>query len=210
MKFFNNFLLKLFIRVNNLSYQQINRLSTKLNGGVHPKHEIMKYFNFFNNYIEEGSRILDVGCGIGFVSYKLAKKAKFVYGIDNNKQAIEYAVRYHSRDNIQYILGDILSHNFKEKFDYVILSNVLEHIKDRYQFLTVLKNLTKNFLIRVPMINRSWLPIYMKNLGFDYRLDSQHYIEYTLETFKEEIDKVGLIIKSYTIQFGEIWAIVKN
>ena len=56
------------------------------------------------------------------------------------------------------------------------------------------------------MINRSWLPLYIKELGYDYRLDSDHYIEYTLDSFKKEIETSGLNIESYSIQFGEIWA----
>jgi len=46
----------------------------------------------------------------------------------------------------------------------------------------------------------------MKELGLDYRLDKTHYIEYTYDTFLEEIESAGLKILSYSIQFGEIWA----
>jgi len=55
------------------------------------------------------------------------------------------------------------------------------------------------------MINRSWLTLYKKELGSEYRLDLSHFIEYTNETFQKEINIAGLKLISYTIQFGEIW-----
>ncbi len=70
---------------------------------------------------------------------------------------------------------------------------------DLFQFAIV-------FLIRVPMVNRDWLVLYKKERGIECRLDYGHFIEYTLESFENEISVVGLDIKEYSIQFGEIWA----
>ena len=58
------------------------------------------------------------------------------------------------------------------------------------------------------MLNRDWITLYKKELGIEYRLDPSHYIEYTLESFEKELQKVGLSLKNYSIQFGEIWAVV--
>ena len=58
------------------------------------------------------------------------------------------------------------------------------------------------------MINRDWITLYKKELGVEYRLDKTHYIEYTLESFKKELEKAELKIQNYSIQFGEIWTIV--
>jgi len=64
-------------------------------------------------------------------------------------------------------------------------------------------------LIRVPMFNRDWITLYKKELGIEWCLDSTHFTEYSLESFQEELKKVGLNLKKYKIQFGEIWAIIK-
>jgi hypothetical protein len=40
-------------------------------------------------------------------------------------------------------------------------------------------------------------------------MDKTHYIEYTIESFTEEIESAGLKIISNSIQFGEIWAKIK-
>ena len=58
-------------------------------------------------------------------------------------------------------------------------------------------------------INRDWITLYKKELGVEWRLDKTHYIEYTLESFKEELKKAGLNLEKYSIQFGEIWAVVR-
>jgi hypothetical protein len=58
------------------------------------------------------------------------------------------------------------------------------------------------------MLDRGWLPVYMKELGLDYRLDKDHKTEHTVETLKQEVIRAGLHVESYSINFGEIWAVV--
>ena len=166
--------------------------------------------DFFFNNIEENTNILDVGCGIGFLTKLLSKKAKKIIGIDINKESIKFALKKHNNQNIKYIVGDATTYNFNEYFDCIILSNVLEHIKDRKEFLKKIKNLSNVFLIRVPMIDRSWLTLYVKSLGLEYRLDQSHYIEYSFKSFKKEIEDSGLKIISYEIRFGEIWSRIES
>ena len=206
MRIFDKVKLKILIKLHNNLYKRINFLSRKLNNDIHPKHRIMGYHQFFLDNIDENSRILDIGCSIGNVTYHIAEKAQLVVGIDRDEQAIHRANKIYKRDNIRYIIGDATKFEFNESFDYIILSNVLEHIKDRINFLNKIKKLAKHFLIRVPMIDRSWLVLYKKELGYEYRLDPTHYIEYTLESFQEELESAGFKIGSYSIQFGEIWA----
>ncbi|MCD6317896.1 methyltransferase [Candidatus Aerophobetes bacterium] len=43
---------------------------------MHPKHRLMNYHKFFIDNINEKDKILDVGCGNGFLTYELAAKAK--------------------------------------------------------------------------------------------------------------------------------------
>jgi len=35
-------------------------------------------------------------------------------------------------------------------------------------------------------------------------------VEYTVDSFREELDKSGLKLKEASIQFGEIWAVVER
>ena len=52
----------------------INERALKFGSGIHPKHSLIKYHDFFSSRIKDGSKVLDVGCGIGIVSLNVAKK----------------------------------------------------------------------------------------------------------------------------------------
>ncbi len=57
------------------------------------------------------------------------------------------------------------------------------------------------------MITRDWLSVYKKNQGFNYKLDDTHFIEYSEENFRSELEKAGLRIESTCVKFGELYAI---
>ncbi|GAI45387.1 unnamed protein product, partial [marine sediment metagenome] len=65
----------------------------------------------------------------------------------------------------------------------------------------------KRFLFRTPIIDREWIVLYKKELGLEYRLDPTHYVEYTLEQFKEELGRANIATKKVDIRFGEIYAV---
>ena len=203
-------LIRLFVKINNYSYEKISKYSVMLEGGLHPKHRLIKYYDFFLQNIDEDDSVLDIGCGNGFVAYKLAGKAKSVTGIDIDRDNIEIALKNYKQNNVKFIIGDATKYNFNEKFQVVILSNVLEHIKDRSLFLQKISNNVDKILVRVPTIERGWLDLYKKELGLEYRLDRTHYIEYTRENFVDEIKSSGLKVVRMEVNFGEIWAIVSK
>ena len=203
------FALKLTLRVHSYTYALTSYFGQEIEkDGLHPKHRLMNYHKFFVDNVGENDLVLDIGCGNGALTYDVARKAKRVVGIDSNERSIEIARSRFAGENIEFISGDALTSLPDKKFDVVILSNVLEHIERRIEFLASLQKWAANFLIRVPMLNRSWIDLYKKELGLEYRLDRGHFVEYTLETFTEEMTKAGLRILNYSIQFGEIWAVV--
>ena len=203
------FVLKLTLRIHSFTYSFAGYFSQKMEkDGLHPKHRLMNYHKFFVDNVGENDVVLDIGCGNGALTYDVARKAGRVVGIDLNERNIEIARSRFSRENLEFIYGDALASLPDEKFNAIILSNVLEHIEKRVEFLISLQRRAPKFLIRVPMLNRSWIDLYKKELGLEYRLSPTHFIEYTLETFTEEMSKAGLSILNYSIQFGEIWAVV--
>lgn len=193
---------------HNFSYRLASRLASESEEGLHPKHRLMNYHKFFVDNIEPRDIVLDVGCGNGALSYDISKKVRRVVAVDISEANIKTAKKKYLAPNIEYIVGDITEYNFSETFDAVILSNVLEHIENRVEFLGGIKKLTPKILIRVPMINRDWITLYKKELGVEWRLDPTHYTEYTIESFIKEIEAAGLSIENYQVNFGEIWAII--
>jgi len=202
-------LVKLTLKLHSFSYKLASKLAIQAEGGLHPKHRLMNYHRFFLDHIRESDRVLDIGCGNGALAYDLARKAAHVTGIDLNEKNRRVWEDRFSRDNLEYRVADATTFSPQERFDVVVLSNVLEHIEDRHTFLQSIKHLAPLFLIRVPMLDRDWITLYKKELGLEYRLDTTHFTEYTLDQFHNELEQAGLSIQSFSIQFGEIWAIIK-
>lgn len=218
--FFNRVIAKLAIgavlRAHNLCYLLAGQFALILNGGVHPKHSILKYKEWFLNNIEAGWTVLDIGSNTGMLPYMLAQKAKYVYGIEINEKYVSIARTRYTRNNIEYVCVDATTYNYAscKPVDCITMSNVLEHIEERVDFLEYLINRVnwandeqKRFLFRVPQIDRGWLVAYKKQMGVDYRLDYTHCIEYTLESFTKEMDEAGIRIINADIRFGEIYAV---
>jgi len=204
-------IIKLLLGIHSFSYRVVGYLSQRVeDDGLHPKHRLMNYHKFFVDNVDENDVVLDIGCGNGALSYDVAKKAKKVVGIDLNEKNISAAKERYSKENIEYICGNALKDLPGEEFDVIIMSNVLEHIENRVEFLGMLREKAAKFLIRVPMINRDWITLYKKEMKLDYRLDKGHFVEYTLESFEGELREAGLKIMDYSVQFGEVWAIVET
>lgn len=76
-------------------------------------------------------KILDLGCGGGGLIFALSEGGSICTGIDHNLGLIKIAANNASRNchQIKIIEGDILKlEGFEDKFDLIILSEVLEHL----------------------------------------------------------------------------------
>lgn len=209
MKTIYKFLLIQSLKFSNLLYKVISYLAIKNEGGLHPKHRLIGYHKFFVDNVSLNDSVLDIGCGNGSLAYDVASKAKYVTGIDISEKNINKAQSKNSRPNMKYVIGDATKDLGEEKFDTIILSNVLEHIEDRIRFMKSIQGLASKYLIRVPMFDRDWIPLYKKELGVEWRLDLTHYTEFTKLSFEKEITLAGYQIESLSVQFGEIWAVIK-
>jgi ubiquinone/menaquinone biosynthesis C-methylase UbiE len=190
-------------------YPLQGQLSVNYGGGVHTKHRHTRYHDFFVRRIKRGERILDIGCGIGALAYDVAEKAGAqVVGIDLSADNIETALCKHPHSNVTYKVGDALKTPLEGAFDVVILSNVLEHLNARPEFLRRMTDSVRpgRVLLRVPVFERDWRVPLKQELGIDYRLDPTHCTEYTLESFASEMMDAGLKVTHQEVRWGEIWA----
>ena len=193
--------MKLLLYFHNFLYRVISHFAIK--GGLHPKHRLTNYHKFFTDNVTEKDTVLDIGCGNGALTKSIADKVAYVIAVD-----VEDKMNY-KQSNIWFIWADARSLSHQFAYDAVILSNVLEHINNRVQFLKDIKPAGKKFLIRVPMLDRDWLTLYKKELGVEYRLDKTHFTEYTQQSFEQEVKEAGYKIVKLEIRFGEIYAILK-
>jgi 2-polyprenyl-3-methyl-5-hydroxy-6-metoxy-1,4-benzoquinol methylase len=200
--------LKILFTLDARMYSEQGLLATAYDGGIHTKHRHMKYHDFFTGRISKDDRVMDIGCGIGAVAYDVSKVAAHVLGIDLNEENIKTAQKRYQNSNLTFRMGNALDALPDETFSVVILSNVLEHLPDRPQFLRRVQEtlLPKRILIRVPVFERDWRVPLKKELGVEWRLDPTHETEYTLETFAEEMREANLQIDHLEVRWGEIWS----
>jgi len=201
--------LRFLFRLDAALYALQGPLAVAYNGGVHTKHRHTAYHDFFVDRIKKGERVLDLGCGIGAVAYDLAQRAgAIVDGVDLNKASIAEAKRRFVHPNLHFTVQDALKLDVKQTYDVVLLSNVLEHLNSRPEFLKRVQQLTsaKRLFVRVPLFERDWRVPLKKELGVEWRLDLDHKTEYTLDSFAEDVENAELKIKHLEVRWGEIWS----
>lgn len=194
-------------------YSSQEQLTIAYGGGIHVKHHHTHYHDFFIKNIHPGQKVLDIGCGNGFMSYDMVNQVSEVrvMGIELNEANIKFARAHYQHHNLIFIHGDALKELPNERFDVVTLSNVLEHIEPRVEFLKkIMQQIRpKRFIIRVPLFERDWRVPLKKELGIDYRLDPTHFVEYTQEGYFEELRQAGLKVTYVEFRWGEIWSVVE-
>lgn len=201
--------LKFLFKLDTMLYHLQGQTAIAYDSGIHPKHRLMNYHDFFIERITGDDRVLDIGCGIGAVAYDVAKDTgASVLGIDINTGNIKTAKERYRHPGLEFRMGDALEALPNETYSLVILSNVLEHLPGRPAFLRRVQDTIKpdRFLIRVPLFERDWRVPLKKEVGVEWRLDDTHEIEYTLESFASEMQEAGLIVKHLEVRWGEIWA----
>jgi len=193
--------------------QMINYVAMRHEGGVHPKHRIMRYHDFFVGKINDGENVLDVGCGYGEVAHSIAEARDVaIWGIDIDPEKIRLASSRKSHPRITYLVVDATGELFLGKMDVIVISNCLEHIERRVEFLRNLQaNICpKRWLVRVPCFDRDWKPSLRLELGMFPYGDSTHFTEYTEKSFRQEMKDAGFVVLEIGVQWGEIWAEVAD
>ena len=98
--------------------------------------------------IKRNSRVLDLGCGVGHISYILAKQGYDVIASEIFDETPLYIKKYNSfyEKKIPYVPANILEDNHsltKETFDAIVLCGVLEHVPDMQLFLQKIFDILK-------------------------------------------------------------------
>lgn len=202
--------LRFLFRLDNRLYEYQSRLAKAYGQGEHPKHRLTRYHDFFVAHAKRDERILDVGCGQGHLAFALASRAgALVTGIDLSLENIERAKLLFSHPNLTFLAGDALNALPSGPFDTVVLSNVLEHLPQRPEFLRRLMATTgaRRVLLRVPMFERDWRVPLKQELGMEWRADPTHETEHTHLAFVEDLAAASLAIIQEEIRWGEIWAV---
>jgi len=109
--------------------------------------------------LDSSSKILDVGCGIGRISNRLAKRGHEVTGIDISKKHLEIAERISKemKVDVEYIKEDMRNYYREDHFDAAIsVYTSFGYFEDKLDDKKVLDNIYRSlksdslFLIELP------------------------------------------------------------
>ena len=126
--------------VHGYSKTESDRLVDQANTLADLLHKDMQY--------PEGSKVLEVGCGVGAQTLMLAKNnpESQITSIDISRKSINQAktlLKNKKIYNVQFQVADLFNLPFKEEsFDHIFVCFVLEHLKDP---ITALESLKKNY-----------------------------------------------------------------
>jgi 2-polyprenyl-3-methyl-5-hydroxy-6-metoxy-1,4-benzoquinol methylase len=204
--------LRRLFRLDDHLRQRIDGLAIELDRGVHAKHRLMAYHEFFVERVRPGESVLDIGCGKGELAYDLAVRAQAqVTGVDFSPTVLAFARERFGAPGLDFVEADALTWRPPRPFDVVVLSNVLEHVADRVGLLGRLCELAapQRVLIRVPSIERDWIVPLRRELGLSYFSDPTHETEYTVEQLQEEVAGAGLELQELVQRWGELWAVAR-
>lgn len=154
--------------------------------------------SFLKKYNKLGFEILDIGCGVGTIDLYLAKKDHKVIGIDISKRGIEIAKKNAQKLSL-YVNLKFLVKNFPQslpsgKFDLIICSEVLEHLKDDRSAVNAISKLLKRDGIVIASSPSKNAPLYKWGALSRFDQEVGHLRRYTkggfIKLFKESKFKV--------------------
>ena len=159
--------------------------------------------NDFKNFISSRNKILDIGCGIGYVSNWVASESNAdVFGVDISRSVDEAHKLFnpYKKNNLQFIQADISQLPFeKEFFDLIICKEMIHHTPDpRKNFSKLVQNLKPGGAICIYVYNkkgpiREFCDDYIRN--FTTKLSTSE-----CEKFAEAMTEFGKSLREMNIK----------
>jgi SAM-dependent methyltransferase len=176
------------------------RWTGKSDVAVHPKHLIgdNDQGHWYLKFLAKSDDVLDVGCGNGGHTFRVAPRVRRVAGIDYSDRNLRDANEILAQkgfSNVEFVKGDLSNElPFAEgRFDKVLFLDVLEHLHSRVPVLQRIRRVMKPegvLLVSVPNCETSWRKLLTRSGAFAYS-DADHKIEYTREGLIEELREGG-------------------
>jgi len=152
--------------------------------------------------VGKNKKVLDIGCSSGYLAEIMQKKGCKVTGIDNDREALKEAKKFCTRT----IYGDItkinLNKKLKDKFDVIVLGDIIEHVAEPEKLLSRIKtNIADNgyIIVSTGNIANIYARLHLLFGNFNYQekglFDKTHLRFFTHRTLKNLIVSSGYKIE---------------
>jgi hypothetical protein len=143
--------------------------------------------------LPQGSRVLDVACGVGYGAFILARAGHIVTAVDNDAEAIAYAGEHYDHPNITRVQCDATALSFPAgvEFDAAVCFETIEHLAEPMLLLRSLRAHVKVLLASVP-----------NETHFPYKGYTFHHRHYTKAEFEALLGTAGFGVTAMLGQVG--------
>ena len=194
-----------FNRNKKINYQNYYNNSVDPDGNkrnlAKEKNYKVKQFKIILNYLKNEKykkKILDIGCGYGWMLCELNKKNFDRYGVELNDEARNIAIK--NKIKVFKKIEDIK----KISFDYITLVHVIEHLKNPKYYLKKIKKLLKKdgvLIVETPDFDSAMARRY--NLKFRLIHDKTHVSLFSLDSLCRFLRMQGFNIFKIEFPFFE-------
>ena len=157
--------------------------------GIRRDH-VQRYF-WADTQLPRNSKVLDIGCGVGYGARILADAGHSVVAIDIDMETIAYAKHHYAHPNIEYRAMPEASVSCRNlgAFDAVTCFEVIEHLENPSDLLGRLRHMTARLFASVP-----------NEEVFPYQNYTFHHRHYTRDQFDELLRSTGWAVSGW---FGQ-------
>lgn len=148
--------------------------------------------NFFTESIRKG-KLLDIGCGSGYLIEEAKKRGFQGEGLDPSYKAVKFC----QRRNLKVWYG-LLEEKYypSESFDIVIASHVLEHVSDPIKFLNICRKiLKKNGYLCLAQTNYTGMIPFVYGRYWEGWVPNEHFVHFCPFGIQFLLNKSGFEVK---------------
>jgi trans-aconitate methyltransferase len=160
-------------------------------------------------YLKGNERILDLGCGDGALSARLADLVPegMVLGIDGSRGMIE-AARKHGKDNLSFMLRDINSLDFDADFHVVFSNAALHWIKDHRPLLEkVYRSLKGGGVIRFNFAGEGNCSHFFRvvSSAIEHERYSMYFSGFVWPWYMPAVNEYEVLIRQFPFREIKVW-----
>ena len=151
--------------------------------------------------VPANKKVLDLGCGYGYMSYLMAKKGNKVTALDIVQSCLDRFKEVAKKYSIRQVLGDISKIQL-EKFDVIVCQELLEHLEDYSSVLRKCYSILNKGGIGIFSVphnenleaKRFLCPYCLKTFH-----KNGHLHRFTSESLKKDMEDAGFTVESLFI-----------